>query len=229
MPGPAIAMIVVFVAVAAFALWSAARRRKELRAWATARGLRFVGGHDSHLDDRYPLFKCLRHGSRRRAYNIVEGTWRELPVKVFDYRYETGSGKNRSTHHFSALILRSPIPLKPLTIRPENFLDKIGEFIGIDDIDFESAEFSRKFHVGSPNRRWAYDVIHTRAMEFLLQSPTFSMAFGAHEVIAWRSRRMSPADFDAALDVIHGLFDLMPDYLVRQQTSGATRTLTGWE
>ena len=39
-----------------------------------------------------------------------------------------------------------------------------------DDIDFESDEFSRKFYVQSSDRKFAYDVLHPRMMEFLLQT-----------------------------------------------------------
>ena len=50
----------------------------------------------------------------------------------------------------------------------EFFGPPFGEFFGHDDIDFESAEFSRNFYVKSSDRKWAFDILHARAMEFLL-------------------------------------------------------------
>ncbi len=147
----------------------------------------------------------------------MSGRWSDLPITAFDYHYATGSGKNRSDHYFSAVIIAGPVPLKPLYIRREGFFDKLTEFFGFDDIDFESAEFSRKFFVKSPDKRWAYDVIHQRMMEYLLAAPDFGIQFDLMHLIAWRSRKFSLADFQAAAELICGILDRLPEYVVRQQ------------
>ena len=208
---------VIVAAAIVFAYCAAAKRRKALSAWAMSNGLRFDSSKDRYMDDRFAEFKCLRQGSSRHAYNIMEGDWSGLAITAFDYRYETGSGKNRSVHHLSAVILASPIPLKPLYIRREGFFDKLTEFFGFDDIDFESAEFSRRFYVKSADRRWAYDVIHQRMMEYLLSGPDFTLQFDRGHVIAWRSRTFQPADFAAAAEFIRGIYDRLPEYLIRRQ------------
>ena len=109
---------VLVVAGIICAYHAAAKRRKALLAWAMSNGLSFDSSKDRHMDDRFAEFKCLRQGSSRHAYNIMEGDWSGLAITAFDYKYETGSGKNRSVHHFSAVILASPVPLKPLHVAP---------------------------------------------------------------------------------------------------------------
>ena len=47
-------------------------------------------------------------------------------------------------------------------------MDKIAGALGFHDINFESSEFSRKFHIKCADKKFAYDVIHPRMMEFLL-------------------------------------------------------------
>jgi hypothetical protein len=118
---------------------------------------------------------------------------------------------------FSAVIVSSPIPLQPLTIRPEGLLDKVGEFFGAEDINFESADFSRKFFVKAVNKRWAYDVIHPRVMELLLASPPFRIQFGLVSVMAYRQSPFKPADFQAAFQVVCGILDQLPEYVIQQQ------------
>ncbi|MGC9530546.1 MAG: hypothetical protein ACP5G2_08090 [Candidatus Bipolaricaulaceae bacterium] len=204
----------------AVAAWRNARRRKELRSWAARRGLTFSPGRQADFDKSYPAFGCLRRGYSRRAYNIAEGDWNGRRLTAFDYRYVTGSGKNRQTHRFSAVILRGEVPLKPLRIRPENALDRLTEFLGLDDIDFESAQFSRQFHVRSPDKRWAYDVLHQRTMEFLLSVPPFSIQMNDRQVIVWRDRRFDVRMFEAAIAVAEGILDRLPEYVVRQQIAG---------
>ena len=136
---------------------------------------------------------------------------------AFDYHYVTGSGKNRSTHYFSAIILRSDVQLKPLSIRPEGIFDRVTEFFGLDDIDFESAEFSRRFYVKSPDKRWAYDVIHPRTMTFLLSMLHFSIELDRTHVIVWKNRRFDTEAFETAIAIAAGLLDNLPTYLTDKQ------------
>ena len=211
-----IVLILVFIA---FAIWKSVQRRKELAAWAAEKGLSFSATKDRGFDDRFSSFGCLRRGHSQYAYNIAEGDWNGRRVTAFDYRYITGSGKNRSTHYFSAIILRSDMQLKPLNIRPEGVFDRVTEFFGLDDIDFESAEFSRMFYVKSPDKRWAYDVIHPRTMKFLLSMPRFSIELDHAHVIVWRNRRFDPEAFEAAIAIAVGLLDNLPTYLTDRQGS----------
>jgi hypothetical protein len=207
-----------------FAIWRSAERGRKIRAWASERGLSFRSGPERRFDARYPAFDCLRRGRDRYASMICEGDWSGRRVTTFDYRYVTGSGKNRKTHEFSAIVLQGSLPLKPLWIRPENVFDRLSEVFGLDDIDFESAEFSREFHVASPDMRWAYDVLHQRTMEFLLPAPRFSVQFDGRDAIAWRSRRFSPELFASAIGVVEGILDRLPEYVVRNQTQGKGST-----
>ena len=213
-----IAIVFLLAVVLAVYGWHAsAKRRRELAAWAAGRGLSFEEGKLNDFDRKYPEFGCLQLGGNRYASNLIRGRWGEREILGFDYHYVIQSGKNRQTHTFSAVIIASHIPLQPLHIRPENIFDKVGEFFGADDIDFESAEFSRKFFVKAPDKRWAYDVIHPRVMEFLLASPRFSIEFGLVSVIAYRQGPFKPADFEAACQVICGILDQLPEYVIRQQ------------
>ena len=208
---------IVAIALVILGLVQAAKRRQALAAWAAKHGLRFAQHKDHYFDDRYPAFKCLRKGGSRYAHNRMFGVFDGLQIAAFDYHYATGSGKNRSHHHFSAVIVQSPILLKPLSIRRENIFDKVGEFFGANDIDFESAEFSSKFCVKSPDKKWAYDVIHQRMMDYLLAAPDFRMQFDLTQVMVWGRRKFTPETFQQAIDHILGIYERLPDYLVKQQ------------
>lgn len=216
----AIVVLVILAVIAAvvYGFYAVAQRRKELGAWSRRNGLSFSPSRDRGMDDRFEQFKCLRRGHSRYAYNIMAGALCDLDAIAFDYHYATGSGKNRTDHHFSAVVVESTIPLKGLYIRREGFFDKLTEFFGFDDIDFESSEFSRTFYVKSSDRKWAHAVIHQRMMEYLLSGPEFAVQFDRGHIIAWRSRRFKPADFDAAVRFVRGILDRLPDYLVQQQT-----------
>ena len=222
MSGPSIIFAVLAVAGVAIALWFSAQRKKEMAAWAADAGLSFSPASDRSYGARYPHFGCLHRGHSRSAYNIASGTWEGRWLEAFDYRYVTGQGKNRSVHTFSAIILRSDVPLKPLQIRPENAFDKLTEFFGVDDIDFESDEFSREFHVKSPDKKWAFDVLHQRTMQLLLNNPRYSIEFDTESIICWRNRRFDLATRASAIHVVEEILNQLPGYLIREQSKGVT-------
>jgi hypothetical protein len=209
--------IIIFLII--WGILQSARRRKEIAAWAASKGLRFSEMKDHGMKDRFPDYDCLKQGDDRYALNIIEGDWAGRPILAFDYHYETHSTDskgNRQTHnhYFSAVILDSGLHLKPLFLRPEGLFDKLKGFFGFEDINFESAEFSRKFYVKAQDRKWAYDVIHARAMEYLLAAPRFSMQFSGRHVIAYTASTFTPAQFESAAETIRGLLDLLPQYVL---------------
>jgi len=215
-------MIAIFIAVAIIGAYMAAKRRKELQLWADSHGLMFDESHDYSFDSQYAQYDCFKQGDNRYAYNRLSGPWGNRQFLGFDYHYETHSTDSKGRrqthhHHFSGVILSSECPLEPLFIRPESFFDKITEFFGWDDIDFESAEFSRKFYVKAQDKKWAYDVLHQRTMEFLLQSPKFNIQCSWNGILAWQNSTFSAAEFEAATKVLEGILDRLPEYLVRQQ------------
>ena len=212
----------IVILVGIFGHLGAKKRREELRAWAQSRGLHFSEHRDDSHEDDYPDFSAFRRGRSRHAFNRCRGTIDDRDVCAFDYHYTTTSrdskGNTSTQHHyFSGVLVRAQIPLEPLVVRPEHFFDKMASFFGKDDIDFESAEFSRQFHVSSPDRKWAYDVLHQRAIEFLLDHPVFTIEFGHRHVLVMRKSRFDAPTFDHALDIAIGLLDRLPEYVRRQR------------
>jgi len=225
---PIFFVLIVIAAIGAaigFAIWNSRmkdKRRKELAGWAQVNGLKFLPEKDHSVWMRYQPFKCLQRGEDRYAYNIMVGTSGTRVMSAFDYHYETHStnskGQRQTHHHYlSALVVDAGLPLKPLFIRPEGLLDKVTEFVGIDDIDFESAEFSQKFFVKSPDRRWAYDVLHQKTMELMLAYPRFHIDFQGSQVMAYYDNKtFTLGEFGSALKVVTGILDYLPESVVRE-------------
>ncbi len=214
-------IIGIMTAVMIYAWRREKKRRQILLGWAKRNNWHFRPEKRSDMDSEYPGIKLFDQGHTRQARNIITGHFQGMPVSCLDYQYVTGSGKNRSTHSFGVVLLQVDHPLIPLQIRRENILDKVGEFLGVDDIDFESAEFSRKFFVKSPDKKWAYDVVHARTMEYLLAAPSFfNFEFGHNEIMVYKGGHCDPGQYEQAVDLAEALYDLIPDY-VRQQMKGS--------
>jgi hypothetical protein len=201
---------------------AAVQRRKTLAAWARWRGFEFAPFRDGGFGRRHSWFQCLNKGSSRYANNVARGQVGPHELCAFDYHYTTGSGKNKTHHHFSGVIITTNLPLKPLSIRNETVFDRLASVVGFEDIQFESVEFNKQFHVSSSDRRWAFDVLPQSTMEFLLDSPKFQVEFRPCLVLARRDRLFQPQDFDAAIEVIEGILRRLPASLV-QELQGADR------
>lgn len=215
--------LVAAVVVGYFAWLAEKKRREALAAVARRLGWSFDPGRDREHDDVYAHFEIFRRGHSRAAYNTltgrvdVAGQACETKMGDFVYKITTSTGKSTTTrtYRFSYLILHLPYARMPdLLIRPEGMLDKIAGAFGFDDIDFESAEFSRRFHVGSSDKRFAYDVIDARMMEFLLASeaPTISIERGRCCVSDGR-RRWPPEGFEATIDWLREFIGRWPEHV----------------
>ncbi|MEN1678719.1 MAG: hypothetical protein AAGJ46_03950 [Planctomycetota bacterium] len=217
--------VAVFAAIAYYAHLQEKKRREALAAFADEMGWRFSPEPDRTLPDRYPEHRVFRRGHSRVGRNAIRGALAveseggdrlELPIEMGDYKYTTGSGKNKRTHNLSYLLIQAPPGTRnSLAIRTENFADKMAAAMGFDDIDFESVEFSDRFHVKSDDKRFAYDVLHPRMMEFLMNSmaPDIELQTGAL-CLHSSGTRWDPPEFKLRLRWVQQFFALWPRHVV---------------
>lgn len=220
-----VAGLVCFVVGAIYAHKAAKKRREALAALAAELGFSFDPSMDASHDDMFGHFAVFSKGHSRRAFNTLEGSvevdGRVLSVKMGDFRYKitTHNGKHSSTQTYtlSYLIVGLPFGAAPsLLIRREGFFDKVAGALGFDDIDFESAEFSRKFCVKSSDKRFAYDVVHPRMMEFLLNSTPPTVEVERQRLLVLRGERTwAVEDFRPQLEWAKRFIDLWPDHVTR--------------
>lgn len=199
------------------------KRREALEALAARIGWRFDPARDRDHDDQYAHFEIFRRGHSRAAYNTLTGQvqvhGRDCPAKMGDFLYKittsTGKSTQTRTYRFSYLIVHLPYAGVPnLLVRHEGMLDKLAGAFGLDDIDFESAEFSRRFHVKSPDKRFAYDVIHPRMMEFLLAAApaAIDIEYGRC-CLSDGKGRWEPEAFDRFVGWLGEFFERWPEHV----------------
>ena len=220
---PAFLIVLFLVVAGAIAYLShlqKKRREEAFRALATRLGCRFYATDPFGLSGRYEgYFPTLQQGSRRYAYNVIDGALDGRRMHLFDHHHETystNSKGHRQTHHHhrTFLCLEHDADLGRMEIRPEHFFDKISGFFGFDDIDFESQEFSRKYHVKAEDRKLAYDVFHPKMIEFFLGLGDFKVTT-AHSLALFRrgSGTMSIELIERTMLDADGFLDRLPRYL----------------
>jgi hypothetical protein len=224
---PVLLIAGAIVLMVVFAIHAHQQRQKRLADMITLAhelGWRFVADRDDSHEDLYSQFEVFRRGHSRYAYNTLTGAMaingERFPVTMGDYHYRvtSGSGKSRSTrtHEFSYAIIDLPYPRLPtLFIRREGMFDSLAGAFGFDDIDFESAEFSKTFHVQSEDKRFAYDVIHSGMIEFLMdeEPPVIDIELGKCCLMDGQ-HKWPPEDFRKWLRWAERFFALWPKHLV---------------
>lgn len=230
--GLVIVLVVVFLAIAIaggiYGMKKERERRDALAALAAELGLSFDPARDRSHDEEYAHFEIFRRGHSRVAFNTMQGTLalktgpepRPHHCKMGDFEYKVtqsnGKSTTTTTYRFSYVILHLPWRVPDLLIRREGMFDKLAGAMGFDDIDFESAEFSRRFHVKSADKRFAYDVVTPAMMEFLMSHdpPTVDIEH-ARLCQSDGRRRWSPDEFRASLAWAERFFALWPEHVTR--------------
>ncbi len=232
-----VGVVVLFVVLAYFSAKAQERRRKELAAFAAANGFQAyvaqgsgcmnlgVGGSDwpgARLIDMFQGFEPFGTGLRPRASNAVVGSRSGRDYYLFDYQYETESTRtdsegrtqtDRTTHSFGVVAVRFPLNMQPLVIRHEGFFDKVAGALGFRDIQFESDEFNRRFKVGCPIDKFAFDILHPKAMEYLMSMPERYWQISGPLLLIHKSGGYSVGEYDSIMREIDGFLDLVPEYV----------------
>lgn len=197
------------------------KRREAFAALATAEGWRYLPDKDHDSARAYQFINRLDHGDNRYLRHRFTGAYAGTDFDAFEYHYQvtTGSGKKRRTthYHFRVAVTTLPRAFPELVIGPEGLFDKIAAAFGFDDIDFESAEFSRTFKVQSPDRKFAYDVIHPLMMEWLQRKPGIAVEIDGPYLAVWESGTMETDKIHPLLAHLGGIRERLPAYLLKKE------------
>jgi hypothetical protein len=214
--GAAIVSLVVGLII--LACWLDRKRTEALANAAAVLGLTFDPVRDRQLARDYETLRGLHEGEDRYAFDVMTGDFGGRSVTLFDFHYETRStdskGNSTTTSHYRHVVLLHLERVFPgLVISPEGFFSKIAQALGYDDIDFESHEFSRRYCVRSPDKRFAYDFCNPAMIEFLLAQPGTSLQVSGDDLAFVREGRMKPERIAAELAFAGAIRERMPAYL----------------
>ena len=220
-------IVFVFFVVIAIVLTLAAlashKRKKALQAFALRKGLAFAGHDPFDLPNVYGQAKLCSTGRSRKATNVIHGDMGDGEVRYFDYRYTTGSGKNRTTHSFGACAFHIDCHLTPLVVRREGLFDKVAGFFGFDDVDLDHGEFNRRFYVGCSDKKFAYDVLSQRAMQFFLDRQWLSMEMCWNYILFYRSGTPKVPEVERLIEDAAAFAEALPNYLTKERAMRPAR------
>ena len=186
-----LALIMVPVGVGLAVYFAVYKRRKELELFASSSGLAF-----EPEADRIPSFEgsgiaLFDQGRSRKYSNLIffSGGSGAEKAYFFDYSYVTGRMRRRRVHRFTPVCFEFLKPVFPrFELRPETFLEPIGDMAGFVDIVVEGfPDFSKRYRLAGPDKEAVLAFFKPRALRFLEQHPGWRIqASGARIVIFGR-------------------------------------------
>lgn len=209
-------MLLILLAAATFlviAVVAHMKRRKELEEAARDLGLEFVPD-PGRFDRALRAFDAMGAGSNPRWGDMLRGAYRGRPVRCFDFRYSVQQGKSRTTQHVGVILVEVPRHWPRVSVTPETFLHKAADALGMDDLDFESQEFSDRYWVRAEDARFAYALLHPRALELLLEPGVERIEIRDGLMCLWKPGRFGAKELRPALERASRLLDLAPSFLL---------------
>ncbi len=191
--GPILFVVVLVLVIAGIvaSVISAKKRRETLAALAASMGFTFTPkGSKTGLQamGSLPLFN---KGHSRRTYNIMAGVAQGINVRIFDYRYTVGHGKNSHTYSQTAILFETEtLNLPVFRLSPESVFHKIGSAFGMQDIDFDShPEFSKRYLLKGENEAAIREIFTPGVLSFFEQHEKLSVEGDRHRLLVYRSSK----------------------------------------
>ena len=210
---PAVILVIFLVRRA-----NARKRTELLSAVAAELNLEFHSDGDQALQLQLAEFPLMNKGRKGQLTNVCAGGTDEVRLWIFDYRFFTGHGKHRRVHRQTVVAMESAaLNLPEFRMRPERMFDRVGQMLGLQDIDFEDhLEFSQQFVLQSEMAEMTRDFFDSRLLDFFASRPGWSCETRSGSFIVYRPRQLvDPTDFQAAFEDGFGCFTALRDRLER--------------
>jgi hypothetical protein len=228
-------LVIIVVAVVGgtilYLQWQREQKRRSLLVeWAAANNWTFAAADDQWCDRWQGT--PFGEGDHRRARNVLTGEWKGRTFVSFDYSYQTHSsngkgGQNTQTHHVAVSAVRLPTYLPRLQVTPENLLTRLGNAVGLTDIELESEDFNRAFRVHANDAKFACDVLAPRTMQMLLSRPRFSWRIEGADIMCWQDGEQHPAEVTARVATVLDVVTAIPSFVWHDNGYDAGSTAVG--
>ncbi len=196
-------------------------RMAAMRRFARMWRLRYKVRDRAFAKQYEPGFKTLRRGTNRYAFNLLRGEHEGRQLAIFDHHYEVKTKDSTSHYHRTMLLMRLDVDLGKIELRPENWGDKVSSAFGFDDIDFESAEFSRRYYVQAGDKRLAYALFHPKMIEYLLRRGKIRLATYGPDILLWRKQheQLTMLEMRKLIEDTYDILDLVPRYMLKDRSA----------
>lgn len=191
--------ITMFVGIFVSIIIRDKKRREEIRNLADSLGWKYEGnGRIEELPD---------HLRSARASNVISGDLNsKASGKIFDLTVGTGKSKDTDTY---IMIIPKENRVPAFRLYPENFLTKLGEKFGFEDIDFsEAPEFSDKYKLSGSNETDIRNYFNSARINYFATHPDMVLTSSGKAIVQSQDIKLSPEKWNNLVPKMRELADL---------------------
>jgi hypothetical protein len=145
-------------------------RANQLQNVALQLGMKYQAADEWGVYRLLKDFRLFRRGGQRKMTNLLsqrEG-WLESEAYIFDYRYVISTGKSSRVYKQTVFFMHSKkLGLPQFLLQPETFFHKVGQLLGMQDIDFEQYPlFSKQYLLRAEDEDYIRASLPDKALQF---------------------------------------------------------------
>jgi hypothetical protein len=156
------------------------------------------------VNDEYGLiammkdFELFKKGYGKRITNImsVKRDIEQADIRVFDYKFVVGAGNSTRTVMQTVFYVHSKeLNLPQLLIYPERFYHRVGEWMDMQDIDFEMFPiFSKQYLVQGPEEDLVRNALNEEVLNYFTHEKNWYLEGINYLLVFYKRSKRIPAD-----------------------------------
>lgn len=188
--------IVLIVVIGAVSMHFDKKRTQAFEAVAASMNFTFSKDASLVILGAADSFHLFSQGHSKRVKNVMQGVAKGIDLKIFDYRYTVGHGKNSHTYTQTVILFTSDrLQLPAFTMRPENVFHKIGGAFGYQDIDFDrNPDFSKSYLLRGPDEDRIRDAFTKDVLSYFERQKGICVEAEGDTIAFYRSSKKVPPD-----------------------------------
>ncbi len=173
-------------------------RTQVLQHIARRMGMTFKEEDDYGMEALLRDFTLFNKGRHRSITNLMQlqDTWMEVEVSIFDYAYRRGRSRRNVSRQTVFFVKSKHLGLPQFLMEPETFFHKIGNLLGMQDIDFEQyPKFSNQYLLQGDDEELIRHMMDERLLKYFTVQKNWSLEGVNYYLIFYRANRLlSPRD-----------------------------------
>jgi hypothetical protein len=139
-------------------------------------------------------FRLFQKGGRRKITNLLhqrEGSL-ETEAYIFDYRYVISTGKSARVFKQTVFFMHSKkLGLPQFLLQPETFFHKVGQLLGMQDIDFEQYPlFSNQYLLRGEDEDYIRASFPEKALQFFTIEKNWTLEGLNYYLVLYRKNHL---------------------------------------
>lgn len=139
--------------------------------------------------------------------NVIKGHYQDSNVdwEIFDVTFDEGALLAAQVYHATVQIVNLPRNIPEFVLEREEFFDKLLEFTGFQDIDYQLfTSFSKKFVIKGADKSELEDFFNQRLIHFFEHEDIYHMESNGNSIFIFKYVRLaSPNNIEKMVDFSH--------------------------